>query len=169
MEGPFDDLNSNLYILHSNQLTGLVPTFTKYVVHLDYSSNRFSTAPLGMDKYIHLSYNSFNDFIHVCLMERNSTLRVLNLTGNKLKGYLSDTTSSSCNSRFLNLNGNLLSGIIPNSLANKSYILETISLVIDFEVKHFHCMCWFWGQTNSMVPLHVLITLAVGRCYILSI
>lgn len=88
-----------------------------------------------------LSYNSFNDFIHVCLMERNSTLRVLNLTGNKLKGYLSDTTSSSCNSRFLNLNGNLLSGIIPNSLANKSYILETISLVIDFEVKHFHCMC----------------------------
>uniref|UniRef100_A0A0R0JCQ0 Uncharacterized protein n=1 Tax=Glycine max TaxID=3847 RepID=A0A0R0JCQ0_SOYBN len=97
MERPIDDLNSNLYILHSNQLTGLVPTFTKYVVHLDYSSNRFSTAPLGMD--------NFNDFIHVCLMERNSTLRVLNLTGNKLKGYLSDTTSSSCNSRSNKLNG----------------------------------------------------------------
>ncbi|QCE11949.1 LRR receptor-like serine/threonine-protein kinase FLS2 [Vigna unguiculata] len=51
MEGPFDDLNSNLYILdlHSNQLTGSVPTFTKYVNHLDYSNNKFSTVPLNID------------------------------------------------------------------------------------------------------------------------
>jgi len=150
MEGPFDDLNSNLYILdlHSNQLTGSVPTFTKYVVHLDYSINKFSTAPLNMDKYVpfvyflslsdnnfqgkitesfcnlsslrllDLSYNSFNGLIPKCLMRRNSTLRVLNLAQNKLQGYVSDTISSSCSLRFLNLNGNLLEGVIPNTLAN---------------------------------------------------
>ncbi|XP_020206598.1 receptor like protein 22 [Cajanus cajan] len=150
MEGPFDDLNSNLYILdlHSNQLSGSIPTFTKYIVHVDYSSNKFNTAPLDIDKYIpfvyflslsnnsfqgkiheafcnfsylrllDLSYNSFNDSIPMCLMERNSILRVLNLDGNKLQGYISDTISSSCNLRFLSLNGNHLSGVIPNSLAN---------------------------------------------------
>ncbi|KAK7395066.1 hypothetical protein VNO78_15608 [Psophocarpus tetragonolobus] len=150
MEGPFDDLNSNLYILdlHSNQFSGSVPTFTNYAVHLDYSSNKFSTAPLDMDKYIpyvyflslsnnsfqgkiheafcnfsslrllDLSYNRFNGLIPKCLMRRNSTLRVLNLAGNKLQGYLSDAISNSCNLRFLNLNGNLLGGVIPNSLAN---------------------------------------------------
>nr|KYP63716.1 LRR receptor-like serine/threonine-protein kinase GSO1 [Cajanus cajan] len=150
MEGPFDDLNSNLYILdlHSNQLHGSIPTFTKYAVHLDYSSNEFSNAPLDMDKHIpfvyffsisnnsfqgkihdafcgfsslrllDLSYNLFNDLIPKCLLRRNSTLRVLNLAGNKLRGYVSDTISSSCNLRFLNLNGNLLGGVIPNSLAN---------------------------------------------------
>ncbi|RDX88220.1 Receptor-like protein 12, partial [Mucuna pruriens] len=159
MEGPFDDLNSNLYILdlHSNQFPGSVPTFTKYAVHLDYSSNKFSTAPLDMDKHIpsvyffslsnnsfqgkiheafcnfsslrllDLSYNSFNDFIPRCLMRRNSTLRVLNLAGNKLKGYVSDTISSSCNLRFLNLNGNLLDGVIPNSLAN-CHSLQVLNL-----------------------------------------
>ncbi|ESW12211.1 hypothetical protein PHAVU_008G094000 [Phaseolus vulgaris] len=150
MEGPFDDLNSKLYMLdlHSNQLLGSIPTFTKYAVHLDYSSNKFSTLPLDLDNYIpfvyflsisnnrfqgkiheafcnfynllllDLSYNSFNGFIPMCLMARNSTLRVLNLAGNKLQGSVSDTISSSCNLRFLNLNENLLGGVIPNSLAN---------------------------------------------------
>jgi len=150
MEGPFDDLNSNLYILdlHSNQLTGSVPTFTKYVNHLDYSNNKFSTVPLNIDKYVpfvyflslsnnniqgkipesfcnlsslrllDLSYNRFNGLIPKCLMRRNSTLRVLNLSQNKLQGYVSDTISSSCSLIFLNLNGNLLEGVIPNTLAN---------------------------------------------------
>ena len=150
MEGPFDDINSNLYILdlHSNQLTGSVPTFTKYAVHLDYSNNKFSTTPLDMDKHVpfvyflslsknnfqgkipksfcnlsslrllDLSYNSFNDLIPTCLMRRNSTLRVLNLAENKLKGYVSNTISSSCSLRFLDLNGNLLEGAIPNTLTN---------------------------------------------------
>jgi len=150
MEGPFDDLNSKLYMLdlHSNQLLGSIPTFTKYAVHLDYSSNKFSTLPLDLDNYIpfvyflsisnnrfqgkiheafcnfynllllDLSYNSFNGFIPMCLMARNSTLRVLNLAGNKLQGSVSDTISSSCNLRLLNLNENLLGGVIPNSLAN---------------------------------------------------
>ncbi|XP_047165090.1 receptor-like protein 7 [Vigna umbellata] len=150
MEGPFDDLHSKLYILdlHSNQLLGSIPTFTEYAVHLDYSSNNFSTSPLDLENYIpfvhflslsnnnfqgkiheafcnfsylrllDLSYNSFNGFIPKCLMTRNSTLRVLNLARNKLQGFLSDTISSSCNLRFLNLNENLLGGAIPNSLAN---------------------------------------------------
>ncbi|XP_014496656.1 receptor-like protein 12 [Vigna radiata var. radiata] len=150
MEGPFDDLNSNLYVLdlHSNQLTGTVPTFTKFAIHLDYSNNNFIGAPHDMDKHVpfacflslsnnkfqgkipksfcnlstllslDLSYNHFNGLIPKCLMRRNSTLRVLNLAQNKLQGYVSDTISSSCSLRFLNLNGNLLEGVIPSTLAN---------------------------------------------------
>ncbi|KAK7339940.1 hypothetical protein VNO77_20627 [Canavalia gladiata] len=51
-------------------------------------------------------------------MRKNSTLRVLNLAGNKLTGYIPNTISSSCNLRVLNLNGNLMGGVIPKSLAN---------------------------------------------------
>ncbi|QCE11978.1 LRR receptor-like serine/threonine-protein kinase FLS2 [Vigna unguiculata] len=125
MEGPFDDLHSKLYILdlHSNQLLGSIPTFTEYAVHLDYSSNNFSTFPLDLNNYIpfvhylslsnnnfqgkihetfcnftylrllDLSYNTFNGFIPKCLTTKNSTLRVLNLAGNKLQGSISDTIS----------------------------------------------------------------------------
>ncbi|KAG2404637.1 Eukaryotic peptide chain release factor subunit 1-3 [Vigna angularis] len=125
MEGPFHDLNSNLFILdlHSNKLTGLVPTFTKFAVHLDYSNNSFIGAPLDLDKHVpfvyffslsnnnfqgkipksfcnlsslrllDLSYNRFNGLIPKCLMRRNSTLRVLNLAQNKLQDYVSDTIS----------------------------------------------------------------------------
>jgi len=150
LEGPFDDLNSNLYSLdlHSNKLVGKIPTFTKYAVHLDYSSNKFSTVPPDIDMYlpfvyflslsnnsfqgnIHksfcnfsslrlldLSRNGFSGFIPKCLTKRNSILRVLNLAGNKLTGYVSDTISSSCNLRFLDLNGNNFRGVIPKSLTN---------------------------------------------------
>ncbi|KAL2330686.1 hypothetical protein Fmac_018267 [Flemingia macrophylla] len=173
MEGPFEDLNSNLYILdlHSNHLSGSIPTFTKYAVHLDYSSNKFSIAPLDMDKYIpfvyflslsnnsfqgkihdafcsfsylrllDLSYNSFNESIPICLMEKNSILRVLNLAGNKLQGYISDTISSSCNLRFFSLNGNHLSGVIPNSLAN-CQSLQFLNLGNNQFSDRFPCFLW---------------------------
>ncbi|KAL1359969.1 hypothetical protein HN51_005299 [Arachis hypogaea] len=150
LEGPLENLNSNLYILdlHSNQLPGSIPTFTKYAVHLDYSSNRFSYVPSTLDKYIpslfyfslsnnslrgniddsfckfsslrllDLSYNSFKGSIPKCLTRKNSTLRVLNLAKNKLIGYVSDRISSSCNLRFLDLNSNTLVGPIPKSLSN---------------------------------------------------
>ncbi|MED6218221.1 hypothetical protein PIB30_024860 [Stylosanthes scabra] len=149
LEGPLENLNSNLYILdlHSNQLHGSVPTFTKYAVHLDYSSNRFSYVPSNMDKDIpflyffslsnnslqgkiddlfcnfsslrllDLSYNSFSGSIPKCLIGKNSTLRVLNLSKNKLTGYVSDGISSSCNLRFLDLNSNTLVGPFPKSLS----------------------------------------------------
>ncbi|QCE11948.1 LRR receptor-like serine/threonine-protein kinase FLS2 [Vigna unguiculata] len=154
MEGPFDDLNSNLYILdlHSNQLTGSVPTFTKYVVHLDYSINKFSTAPLNMDKYVpfvyflslsdnnfqgkitesfcnlsslrllDLSYNSFNGLIPKCLMRRNSTLRVLNLAQNKLQGYVSDTISIT---------------VVDKALQMKLIKIPTIFASLDLSSNHF--------------------------------
>ncbi|KAG5022765.1 hypothetical protein JHK85_019107 [Glycine max] len=82
-------------ISNNRDLHGVLPNFLQHaILHTMNLSNKF----LG-------EITSFNDFIPVCLMERNSTLRVLNLTGNKLKGYLSDTTSSSCNSRSNKLNG----------------------------------------------------------------
>jgi len=170
MEGPFDDLHSKLYILdlHSNQLLGSIPTFTEYAVHLDYSSNNFSTFPLDLNNYIpfvhylslsnnnfqgkihetfcnftylrllDLSYNTFNGFIPKCLTTKNSTLRVLNLAGNKLQGSISDTISSSCNLRFLNLNENLLGGVIPDSLAN-CHSLQVLNLGNNHFSDRFPC------------------------------
>ncbi|MED6189415.1 hypothetical protein PIB30_095763 [Stylosanthes scabra] len=120
LEGPLENLNSNLYILdlHSNHLHGSVPTFTKYAVHVDYSSNRFSYVPSNMNKHIpflyffslsnnslqgeiddlfcnfsslrllDLSYNSFSGSIPKCLTRKNSTLRVLNLAKNKLTDHI---------------------------------------------------------------------------------
>ncbi|XP_061346552.1 receptor-like protein 35 [Gastrolobium bilobum] len=178
LEGPFEDLNSNLYILdlHSNQLQGSTPIFTKYAVHLDFSSNRFNITPPNMDKYIpsvfffslsnnslqgnihesfckfstlrllDLSHNSFSGSIPKCLTRMNSTLRVLNLAGNKLTGYISDTISSSCNLRFLDLNENLLGGVIPISLANCQR-LQVLNLGNNLFSDRFPC---FLGNISTL-------------------
>ena len=52
LEGPFENPRSNLLMidLHSNQLHGSVPFFSKYAVHLDYSSNKFNSIPLHFRK-----------------------------------------------------------------------------------------------------------------------
>ncbi|KAK7339950.1 hypothetical protein VNO77_20639 [Canavalia gladiata] len=134
--------------LHSNQLGGSIPFFIKNAVLLDYSSNKFSYIPPDIKRYLNftfflslsnnsfhgnipqsfcnistlkmldLSLNSFNGSIPECLTSRSSSLKVLNLEGNKLTGSISDTISSSCELRFFNLNGNLLMGTIPKSLVN---------------------------------------------------
>ncbi|KAL1331069.1 hypothetical protein AAHE18_12G156600 [Arachis hypogaea] len=153
MEGPFQNLSSILFYLdlHGNQLQGPAPIFTKNIVHLDYSNNRFSSItpsdignsiPDSVDiffsnnnfygkidesicnistlRMLDLSYNGFIGNIPECLTTRkSSSLKLLNLAGNKLNGHISDTLfSTSCSLRFIDLNGNLLNGGLPKSLAN---------------------------------------------------
>ncbi|KAJ1378800.1 Leucine-rich repeat [Sesbania bispinosa] len=170
LEGPFENISSNTFVLdlHSNQLPGSIPIFTKNAVYLDYSSNRFSFIPPDIGKYLYFSYflslsnnsfhgqipqsfcncptlrmldlshNSFNGSIPECLTSRSGSLRVLNLVGNKLSGSISDTISSLCNLRFLNLNGNLLEGTIPKSLAN-CQSLEVLNLGNNVLSDRFPC------------------------------
>ncbi|XLS55549.1 hypothetical protein HN51_005304 [Arachis hypogaea] len=127
LEGPLENPNSSLLMidLHSNQIRGSIPYFTKYVVHLDFSNNEFSFIPPNIEKYLpflfylsltnnsfhgkipesfcncssirmlDLSHNNFDGPIPKCLIARNNTLRLLNLAGNKLTGHIYDTIFSS--------------------------------------------------------------------------
>ncbi|RYR14495.1 hypothetical protein Ahy_B04g071081 [Arachis hypogaea] len=127
LEGPLKNPNSSLMMidLHSNQIRGSIPYFTKYAVHLDLSNNKFSFVPPHIEKYLSfmfflslsnnsfqgkipesfcncssirvldLSHNNFDGPIPKCLIARNNTLRLLNLAGNKLSGHIYDTIFSS--------------------------------------------------------------------------
>ncbi|XP_054781881.1 receptor like protein 22-like [Prosopis cineraria] len=172
LEGPFQNISTNLFVidLHSNQLQGSTPIFSKYLLYLDFSSNRFSyIAPSDIDNKLHfafflslsnnsfhgkipesfctisnlrvldLSDNGFNDTIPECLTGTiSSTLRVLNLARNKLKGHILDTFSTSCALRFLDLNENFLRGVIPKSLANCQK-LQVLNLGINQLIDRFPC------------------------------
>ncbi|KAG5021975.1 hypothetical protein JHK85_018317 [Glycine max] len=85
-----------------------------------------------------LSHNRFNGQIPMCLTSRSSTLRLLNLGGNELNGYISNTLSTSCSLRFLDLSGNLLRGTIPKSLAN-CHKLQVLNLGNNQLVDRFPC------------------------------
>ncbi|KAK7280921.1 hypothetical protein RIF29_08496 [Crotalaria pallida] len=167
LEGPFDNLSSNLFSvdLHSNQLQGMAPMFMEYIVYIDYSNNKFSLLPPYIGKHIYflslannsfhgkihesfcnpsnlyvldLSHNNFIGSIDDCLKNMSNNLKVLSLTGNKLTGHVSDTFSGSCNLRFLDLNGNLLAGVIPKSLAN-CQSLELLNLGNNLFSDRFPC------------------------------
>ncbi|RDX68555.1 Receptor-like protein 12, partial [Mucuna pruriens] len=157
--------------LHNNQLRGSIPTFIKNAVHLDFSNNKFSFIPpdirdcfrftyfLSLSnnsfhgkipqyfcncstlRMLDLSHNSFNDSMPECLTSRSSTLRVLDIGGNKLAGSISNTISTSCNLRSLNLNGNLIGGIIPKSLVNCQN-LEVLNLGNNMLSDRFPCFLW---------------------------
>ncbi|CAJ1949942.1 unnamed protein product [Sphenostylis stenocarpa] len=85
-----------------------------------------------------LSHNRFTGLIPMCLTRRSSTLRLLNLGGNKLSGYISDTFSTSCSLRFLDLSGNLVRGNIPKSLANCKK-LQVLNLGNNKLIDRFPC------------------------------
>ncbi|KAK4258201.1 hypothetical protein QN277_007674 [Acacia crassicarpa] len=121
LEGPFQNISSNLFLLdlHSNQLKGPAPIFTKKVIYLDYSSNRFSSiAPPDIGNqlpflyYLSLSNNSFQGKIHESLCNV-SDLRVMDLSDNNFSGTIPECLiRKSSILRMLNLAGNNLKGHI---------------------------------------------------------
>ncbi|XP_061368230.1 receptor-like protein 7 [Gastrolobium bilobum] len=85
-----------------------------------------------------LSYNNFVGKIPKCFATLSSTLRVLNLGGNKLQGYIPDTFPTSCALQLLDLNGNLLNGTIPESLVN-CHKLQVLNLGKNVLSDRFPC------------------------------
>ncbi|XP_020222459.1 receptor-like protein 41 [Cajanus cajan] len=172
--------NTWMVDLHNNQLRGSIPSFIKGAVHLDFSSNKFNIIPSDIRsclrytyflslsnnsfhgkipqsfcncsilRMLDLSHNNFNGSMPGCLTSRSSTLRVLDIGGNKLTGPLSNTISSSCNLRFLNLNGNLLGGAIPKSLVNCQK-LEVLNLGNNILSDRFPCFLWNISTLRVMI------------------
>ncbi|KEH38645.1 putative leucine-rich repeat-containing, plant-type, leucine-rich repeat domain, L [Medicago truncatula] len=115
-----------------------------FLYYLSLSNNSFhgtiheSFCNISGLKALDLSYNSFNGNIPMCLLRRSSTLRLLNLGGNKLNGPISDTFSKSCDLRLLDLSGNLLKGTLPKSLANCKH-LQVLNLGKNQLIDEFPC------------------------------
>ncbi|RYR26955.1 hypothetical protein Ahy_B02g061285 isoform B [Arachis hypogaea] len=112
MEGPFQNLSSAMFLLdlHDNQLQGPAHIFTKNMVYLDYSNNRFSSIPakigdsIPFSIYIFLSGNNFHEKIDESICNI-STLRVLDLSHNGFIGNIPEclTTRKSSSLKLLTL------------------------------------------------------------------
>nr|KYP60526.1 LRR receptor-like serine/threonine-protein kinase GSO1 [Cajanus cajan] len=128
----------------------------RYTYFLSLSNNSFhgkipqSFCNCSILRMLDLSHNNFNGSMPGCLTSRSSTLRVLDIGGNKLTGPLSNTISSSCNLRFLNLNGNLLGGAIPKSLVNCQK-LEVLNLGNNILSDRFPCFLWNISTLRVMI------------------
>ncbi|XP_057744062.1 receptor like protein 27-like isoform X2 [Arachis stenosperma] len=124
MEGPFQNLGSNLFLLdlHGNQLQGPAPIFTKSIAYLDYSNNNFSSfIPADIGNRIpnivilYLSNNSFHGEIHESFCNM-TFLRLLDLSDNRFNGEIPKCLATSDRSlRVLSLAGNELSGHVPDT------------------------------------------------------
>ncbi|MED6156142.1 hypothetical protein PIB30_011872 [Stylosanthes scabra] len=126
LEGPFSNLSSNLFVLdlHSNQLHGPSPIFTKSITYLDYSNNRFNSfipADIGNQipfaVLLYLSNNSFYDKIHESFCQLPYLL-LLDLSNNRFSGEIPKCMATNSSSlRVLSLAGNELVGHVPDTFS----------------------------------------------------
>ncbi|KAL8224704.1 hypothetical protein R6Q57_017261 [Mikania cordata] len=116
----------DLYVLdlHSNHLSGVIPTPPKTAMFIYYSNNLFnSSLPESICnasylKVFDLSNNRLSGRIPQCLIEFSGNLGVLNLGNNSLGGQIKGTFPSNCGLNTLDLHENHLEGKIPESLVN---------------------------------------------------
>ncbi|XP_028793576.1 receptor-like protein 32 [Neltuma alba] len=140
LEGPFENISSNLFSLdlHSNQLKGPTPILPKNVFHLDYSSNKFSLIdPPEIGNHIpfatslSLANNNFQGKIPKSLCNMSS-LRMLDLSDNQFNGSIPECLiRMSSTHRVLNLAGNNLTGHISDTFST-SCALQFLDLNENF-------------------------------------
>ncbi|XP_029124762.1 receptor-like protein 32 [Cajanus cajan] len=112
LEGPLQNLSSNLYVLdlHFNKLQGPVPVFPKYATYLDYSGNKFNSfIPQDIGKYL-----SFTIFF--------------SLSNNNLSGSIPDSLCNASYLQVLDLSHNNISGTIPSCLMTMGQTLGVLNL-----------------------------------------
>ncbi|KAK7349785.1 hypothetical protein VNO77_07453 [Canavalia gladiata] len=135
LEGPFENLTSNLLILdlHYNGLQGSIP-LPRNAAYLDYSSNKFcSSIPQDIGNYLSstiflsLSNNTFHGSIPDSLCQASS-LQVLDLSVNNISGTIPSCLMTMTEIlAVLNLRNNNLTGPIPDKFP-ASCVLRTLDL-----------------------------------------
>ncbi|XP_027337243.1 receptor-like protein 7 [Abrus precatorius] len=126
LEGPFNNLSSNLFLLdlHSNLLQGPTPFFPKTAIYLDYSNNGFnSITPPDIGNHLPFTYslslsnNNFSGKIHESFCNALA-LRVLDLSYNNFNDTIPNCLiTMSNNLRVLNIGGNKLENHIPDTFS----------------------------------------------------
>ncbi|XP_026420550.1 probable leucine-rich repeat receptor-like protein kinase At1g35710 [Papaver somniferum] len=131
LKGLFPDFICNLTDLENlqlsgNNLTGTIPSCMnklKNLMSLDFSSNNFHgplPLPCKNAKLYNLANNKLNGEISMEVGERLSTVSLVWLSGNELKGSIPFSVCSKepgeSNIQYLDLSNNNLSGIIPTSV-----------------------------------------------------
>ncbi|KAM7481315.1 hypothetical protein LguiB_005898 [Lonicera macranthoides] len=157
LQEPYVIHDLNVLDLHSNHLRGKLPLPSNVALYVDYSSNYFSSIPLGFGNNIlfliffsvannnltgtipisicnasalsvlDMSNNSLSGPIPLCLIEMSETLGVLNLGKNRISGNLSGTFKKNCHLQTLDLRDNQLEGKVPDSISNCTW-LEVLNL-----------------------------------------
>ncbi|XP_074264570.1 receptor-like protein 7 [Silene latifolia] len=114
------DYSNNYFTSVSRNIGNVIP----YVAYVSLSGNNISheipisLCNLTVLQVLDLSLNSLTGKIPKCVIRMTSTLNVLNLRENKLKGTLFDEFPKGCSLSTLNIGENSLQGKIPRSLAN---------------------------------------------------
>ncbi|KAL9444629.1 hypothetical protein AB3S75_017756 [Citrus x aurantiifolia] len=116
--------NVELLDLRSNLLQGSLRVLPPFLQFFSVSQNKLtgpsSSCNLSSVVYIDSSNNSLSVVIPENLV--NSTLNVLDLRMNKLRGSIPQTFPEDCNFNNLYLNGNQLEGPSPPSLVSCGYL-----------------------------------------------
>lgn len=116
--------NVELLDLRSNLLQGSLRVLPPFLQFFSVSQNKLtgpsSSCNLSSVVYIDSSNNSLSVVIPENLV--NSTLNVLDLRMNKLRGSIPQTFPEDCNFNNLYLNGNQLEGPLPPSLVSCGYL-----------------------------------------------
>lgn len=132
--------------LSNNMFEGPIPIPRGSASVLDYSNNKFSSAPSNFGSHLSdtillmasqnnfsgdipsffcgatsiqlldLSYNNFNGSIPPCVMSKVNGMQSLNLRQNKLHGEFPDNINEGCSLEALDFSGNWIEGQLPRSL-----------------------------------------------------
>ncbi|CAA0827484.1 receptor like protein 7 [Striga hermonthica] len=172
------DLSSNLlggelpmppqsaaYVDYSNNsFTGTIPpdigNFSLFAIFLSVANNNLtgkipeSLCHSAYLQVLDLSGNHLDGNIPSCLiLNRSTTLGVLNLGRNRINGFIPDKFSVGCSLKTLDMSNNNLKGKIPQSLANCAY-LEVINFGNNRIEDRFPCMLKNSSSLRVLVLRH---------------
>ncbi|KAL4352683.1 hypothetical protein GQ457_06G005710 [Hibiscus cannabinus] len=122
LQKPYQMPNLSVLDLHSNKLSGNIPTLPTSATYLDYSRNNFASSlpnnignHLSYTLFFSLSNNGLTGVIPKSICDA-SYLQVLDLSENNLSGEIPECLfGRKVNVGVLNLSGNNLSGKIPDA------------------------------------------------------
>ncbi|GER37943.1 verticillium wilt disease resistance protein [Striga asiatica] len=148
----------------NNSFTGTIPpdigNFSLFAIFLSVANNNLtgqipeSLCHLAYLQVLDLSGNHLDGNIPSCLIEnRTTSLGVLNLSRNRINGFIPDKFSVGCSLKTLDMSSNSLEGKIPRSLSNCAY-LEVINFGNNRIEDRFPCMLKNSSSLRVLVLRH---------------